>query len=210
VLDAEYDIADVELGRAGTSFILATSSGKQRITTPLIGRYQARNTATAIATLAVMGSRFSPHLSQVTRALAGVFLPGRFHRHDKYIFDVAHNPDGARTVAETLIAIDAPRPRVALVAVLADKDWRGIIDQLASAVDRFVFTSAPSAPADRRWAPSDAQTYAESEGLIAELEPDLDAALARVEKASGTVLVTGSFHTVGDVMSRLQVSPFAA
>jgi folylpolyglutamate synthase/dihydropteroate synthase len=25
-----------------------------------------------------------------------------------------------------------------------------------------------------------------------------------------TVLVTGSFHTVGDVMSRLQVSPFAA
>jgi len=24
------------------------------------------------------------------------------------------------------------------------------------------------------------------------------------------VLVTGSFHTVGDVMSRLQVSPFAA
>jgi folylpolyglutamate synthase/dihydropteroate synthase len=30
------------------------------------------------------------------------------------------------------------------------------------------------------------------------------------EHRERTVLVTGSFHTVGDAMSRLQVSPFAA
>jgi len=48
------------------------------------------------------------------------------------------------------------------------------------------------------------------EGMVAELEPDMDAAILRGLKDSGTLLITGSFHTVGDAMSRLQVSPFAA
>ena len=77
-------------------------------------------------------------------------------------------------------------------------------------VDRFIFTNAPSAPADRRWNPADAQRFADSEGFDADLEPDLDVALARGEGQSETLIVTGSFHTVGDAMSRLQVSPFAA
>ena len=47
-------------------------------------------------------------------------------------------------------------------------------------------------------------------GLDAQSEPDLDRALTAAKKVRGTLLVTGSFHTVGDVMSRLHVSPFAA
>jgi dihydrofolate synthase/folylpolyglutamate synthase len=94
--------------------------------------------------------------------------------------------------------------------VLADKDWRGIILALAPAVDRFVFTTAPSAPAERRWDPAEAHAFAKSQGLESQLEPELDVALAAAEKSGETVLVTGSFHTVGDAMSRLQVSPFAA
>jgi folylpolyglutamate synthase/dihydropteroate synthase len=34
-------------------------------------------------------------------------------------------------------------------------------------------------------------------------EPDFDAAVERLCGADGTVLVCGSFHTVGDVMVRL-------
>ena len=101
-------------------------------------------------------------------------------------------------------------PRTALVAVLADKDWKGIIRALAPAVDRFVFTNAPSAPAERRWDPAQAHVFATSLGIESQVEPDLGVALTRAEESSETVLVTGSFHTVGDVMSRLQVSPFAA
>lgn len=210
VLDTQYVIDRVRVEQDATTFTLVTPVESHRLKTPLIGRHQARNAAIAIAALSTLGSEYLPPSSELTGALAGVFLPGRFQRLGKFIFDVAHNPAGARTVAEAILAIDAPRPRAALVAVLADKDWRGIIQQLAPSVDRFILTNAPSAPADRRWSPADAQAYAESEGLISELEPDLDAALVRLEKSSGTVLVTGSFHTVGDVMSRLQVSPFAA
>jgi dihydrofolate synthase/folylpolyglutamate synthase len=45
-------------------------------------------------------------------------------------------------------------------------------------------------------------------GLQAEAEADFDRALEAAERDAGTVLVTGSFHTVGDAMARLQVSPF--
>jgi dihydrofolate synthase / folylpolyglutamate synthase len=40
-------------------------------------------------------------------------------------------------------------------------------------------------------------------------EPDFDRALTAAASLGGTVLVTGSFHTVGDAMVRLQASPLA-
>ena len=41
-----------------------------------------------------------------------------------------------------------------------------------------------------------------------DVEPSFDDALRLADNAK-TVVVTGSFHTVGDAMARLQVSPFA-
>lgn len=210
VMDDEYTIEDVEISWRGTEFTLRHGARHQRVTTPLIGAYQAWNTAIAIATVASLGEDYLPPANKTSNALSSVFIPGRFQRHGKFIFDVAHNPAGARSVAETVQALNPSQPRTALVAVLADKDWRGIIRELAPAVDRFLFTNAPSAPADRRWDPTAAHAFARSEGLEADLEPDLDVALERGEKRCGTLIVTGSFHTVGDAMSRLQVSPFAA
>ena len=206
ILEDAYPISDVQVSATGTSFTL----NGQTMTTPLLGVHQARNTATAIATLAAIGKEYLPPPGEISKALAGVFLPGRFERRGKVIFDVAHNPDGARTVAETIRVINPPAPRTALVAVLSDKDWRGIIRELAPAVDRFLFTNAPSAPAERRWDAAEARTFARAQGFEADLEPDMDAALALGQERSETLLITGSFHTVGDAMSRLQVSPFAA
>ena len=210
VIDDEYRISDVEVSETGTSFALAKRSARQSVITPLIGAFQARNTAIAIATVGVLGRKYRPTRAQISAKLTQLFLPGRYQRYGKFIFDVAHNPDGARAVAESIRALSPRAPRTALVAVLSDKDWKGVIRALAPAVDRFVFTNAPSAPPDRRWDPSQAQAFAKSQGFDSELEPDLDTALLRAQKGAETVLVTGSFHTVGDAMSRLQVSPFAA
>ncbi|HUQ99432.1 MAG TPA: folylpolyglutamate synthase/dihydrofolate synthase family protein [Gemmatimonadaceae bacterium] len=216
-VDDELGIADVKVSEVGTSFAVKTIGGRDimthldvNVTTPLLGDYQARNTATAIATLQALGDEYLPSPDMMTTALSGVFLPGRFQRRGKFVFDVAHNPAGARAVASTLTAMNLPTPRTALIAVLADKDWKGIITELAPAIDRFLFTHAPSAPSGRRWDPADAHAYANENGFAADLEPDLDTAIERGQKRCGTLLVTGSFHTVGDVMSRLQVSPFAA
>jgi dihydrofolate synthase/folylpolyglutamate synthase len=210
LIDDDYPVSDVEVTAGGTSFMLGKGTGRQAITTPLIGAFQARNTAVAIATVAALGAEYSPAPAEISKKLARTFLPGRFQLEGKFIFDVAHNPDGALTVARSVRALNPSSPRVALIAVLADKDWKGIIRALAPVVDRFVFTNAPSAPAERRWNSSEAQDFAVSQGLESQLVPDLDTALRNVQNGGETVLVTGSFHTVGDVMSRLQVSPFAA
>ncbi|HEX3532939.1 MAG TPA: folylpolyglutamate synthase/dihydrofolate synthase family protein [Gemmatimonadaceae bacterium] len=210
VLDDEYRVSDVEVSARGTSFVLSRGSESQRVTTPLIGAFQARNAAIAIATVAALGPKYLPAPQEISSRLAKIHLPGRLQRSGKFIFDVAHNPDGARAVADAVRALKPPAPRVALVAVLSDKDWKGVIAALAPAVDRFVLTNAPTAPPERRWDPLQAQAFAESEGLASEVEPNLDKALDIAQKTGETVIVTGSFHTVGDVMSRLQVSPFAA
>jgi dihydrofolate synthase / folylpolyglutamate synthase len=209
-IDDEYRVSDGALSGAGTRFTVHHRGDRYQVTTPLIGAYQARNTTVAIATLATLGRDYLPPTAEISSALSSVFLPGRFQRRGKIIFDVAHNPEGAHTIADTVRALNPPTPRTALVAVLADKDWRGIISELAPVVDRFIFTNAPSAPPDRKWDPSHAQRYADTEGFNSDLEPDIDVALARGEGQSETLIVTGSFHTVGDAMSRLQVSPFAA
>lgn len=212
VLEDVYRITDVDIASTGTTFTLECNPPRitSRVTTPLIGQHQARNTAIAMATLGAIGGDLLPEADKLSEALSTVFLPGRFQRSGRFIFDVAHNPDGARTVAASLMATDPPHPRTALLAVLADKDWRGIIGALSGVVDRFVFTEAPSAPAERRWQPAEADAFARSQGIDSRVVASLDSAIAEADRGSGTVLVTGSFHTVGDVMSRLQVSPFAA
>ena len=149
-------------------------------------------------------------MDNLTSALRHVSLPGRFQRHGKFIFDVAHNPEGARAVATTIAASRPPSPIVAVLSVLSDKDWKGIILELGPAIDRFVMTNAPSAPSPRKWDVTNAFDFAIEHGFAADAEPEFDLAIDRAQDTAATVLVTGSFHTVGDAMSRLQVSPFAA
>jgi dihydrofolate synthase/folylpolyglutamate synthase len=142
----------------------------------------------------------------VDAGLSRVRLPGRFHLEGRYLFDVAHNPDGATTLADTLAATHLPRPIVALFSVLSDKDWGAMMTALAPQVDRFILTNTPTAPTSRAWNVIDVLAFARARGWEAEVVRDFDRALVRAEEGAGTVVVTGSFHTVGDAMSRLQVS----
>jgi dihydrofolate synthase/folylpolyglutamate synthase len=211
VVAEECTIADVTVEPDGTAFTLRGpfAPGGLALRTPLAGAYQARNVATALTMLDAAGSPYRPVWDDVAPALTRTRLAGRLQRVGRYVFDVAHNPDGARMLAEALPALAPVPPIVALVAVLADKDWRGILSALAPAVDRFVLSVAPTAPPNRVWHPAEAAAYAAARGWAAEVVDDFDAALARAESAAGTVLVTGSFHTVGDAMARLPVSLLA-
>lgn len=204
-----WPIDEVQVGAGETRFRLRTPEGDCRLATPLVGRHQAQNAVTALLMLRAAGAPYAAPLDEVQPALARVRLPGRFQRVGKHVFDVAHNPDGAAVLAATLRAVDPPRPVVALLTVLRDKDWRGMMERLAPVVDAFVLTAAPTAPESRAWEPSEPLAFARDRGWAAELVPDFDAALAAADARGATVVVTGSFHTVGDAMVRLQVDPIA-
>ena len=209
VIHDEWTLDAIDVDAGGTSFTLGAHGTERRLRTPLVGRYQASNTATAIAMLELAGGRYADAAAHAEMTLANVAIPGRFQWCGGVIFDVAHNPAGTTVLCDTLATLTPPRPLVCLLTVLRDKDWRSMMATLASHVDRFVLTAPPSVPSDRAWVLSEAVEFARAHNWSADADGDFDRALDIARSGAATTLITGSFHTVGDAMSRLQVSPFA-
>jgi dihydrofolate synthase/folylpolyglutamate synthase len=102
------------------------------------------------------------------------------------------------------------------VGVLADKDWKTMLPPLLARVDAAVLTVPPSAPPDRKW---DARVAAEAlrsaprasgrQAPAVRAVADFGEAFAAVaeQAGKGTVVVTGSVHTVGNAMRLLGVDP---
>lgn len=205
----DWLVREIAVHPLGTSFTLDVAGRSRRLTTPLVGEFQAHNAAVALAMLRGAGGRWAAIEDRAEELLGGVRLAGRFQRSAPWLFDVAHNADGAATVVANLLAVGMPRPITAVVCVLRDKDWRGILRAVAAAAERIVVTMAPTAPASRMWDLHEVEAWAAAEQLPVERIDDFTTALAQARAEAETVLVTGSFHTVGDAMERLQVTPLA-
>jgi dihydrofolate synthase/folylpolyglutamate synthase len=209
VVADEIQLADVVVEDDGTSVTVGGLGDRLRLHTPLTGRHQAANLAFALTVLDAANGGYGVGLREAERRLGWVRIPGRFRHVGQYIFDVAHNADGAAVVAQTLDSVRPPAPVVVVLCVLRDKDWREMIRVLRPVVAHFIITMAPTAPASRAWSIDDVMSFAETEQLSAESIVDFGAALSRARELGQTILITGSFHTVGDAMARLQVSPLA-
>ena len=210
VAQQAYPLHHVAVSTRGTSIGLGSSEGDIALTSSLVGAHQAQNLATAVAVLAAAGGPWWPAADVLARGVSATKLSGRFQRVGPWLFDVAHNPDGIATVVQSLTAVAPERPLAAAVCVLSDKDWRGMLDTLMPLLDRLVLTHAPTAPASRRWPLDDVLAYAKAHAdgrCIVQAEPDFSRALDSAQRGTATVLVTGSFHTVGDAMQRLQIDP---
>jgi dihydrofolate synthase/folylpolyglutamate synthase len=209
VVHAETSVTDVSVEAGGTAFTLDALGERARVRTPLAGRHQAANFAFTLCLLDAAGPPFATTLGDAAAATATVRLPGRMQQVGRWIFDVAHNADGARTLATTLASVTDQTPITVLLCVLADKDWRAMLEAMRPIAARFVLTDAPTAPANRRWPLREAARAASLLGAEVHVIPDFDAALAKASSFADRTLVTGSFHTVGDAMARLQVSPLS-
>ena len=124
----------------------------------------------------------------------------------QYVFDVAHNVAGVHALTRMLDDLEVARPLVALLGVLGDKDWARMLPPLLRIADHAVFTVPVSAPRARSWKP---RLVAETVGGLAPVEvvEQVVAAAKRAHELAqedgGTVVVTGSCHTVGDVLAVL-------
>lgn len=202
-------VRKVDVEPLGTSVWLEMFGERERLHTPLTGRHQAYNLAFTLGLLQEAGPFYRFSLREAASLLHNVALPGRFQRTGKYIFDVAHNTDGARVLAETVAAVAPDRPIRVLFCALRDKAWGEMLMALKSVADGVIATNAPTAPASRAWSLDAVGEFLAHNGIAGQVEPSFDEALKKASDAA-TVVVTGSFHTVGDAMARLQVSPFAS
>lgn len=209
VVRSDWRAWSISLAGGMTSFTAATPLGRTRLSTPLIGEHQVRNTMAALATIYAAGPEYAIKKEDINRALSSVTLPGRFQRIQDWIFDVAHNAAGARALAETLAARPSPPPVTVILGVLKDKDWEGMIDELAPVTTQFIITQPLSAPPDRAWDPLLAAAHANACKVPVALDPDFRVAMARAQNLPGTKVVCGSFHTVGDAMRILGIDPTA-
>lgn len=210
-LGTEVEITATRVSPDGTRFAAALGADAAEIHIGLVGSHQPSNVMTGWLALCAAGDAYSVPLHALSPALSGLQLPGRFHRVGNVIFDVAHNPAGAAMVAATVRSLDLPRPVVALVGILSDKDWRPMLQSLAGVVTEIIATTAPTAPPERRWHLEEVSRFAREAGIDLRTIADFDQAV-RVATADSTrtTLITGSFHTVGDAMARLQVNPLAS
>jgi dihydrofolate synthase / folylpolyglutamate synthase len=180
--------------------------------TPLPGRFQAINGATAVAAaraLVAQGIRIPS--AALHRGLMEARLPGRLELvpgAKRMILDGAHNPEKMRALVADL-AVIVPRTSdqrlIAVVGMLDSKEHHAMMELLATVVDELVLTT-PNVLA-KPGASTDSLTWvARSAGIggpiFAESEPTnaLARAKERADASRGdVVLVTGSLFVVGDV-----------
>ncbi len=87
----------------------------------LAGHHQRRNAAVAQGILAALPSPYRPTQEQMEQAFGVARVPGRLDRRGRWLFDVAHNPDGMRALVTALEVLRPARPLHALVSILGER-----------------------------------------------------------------------------------------
>ncbi|MES2013377.1 MAG: bifunctional tetrahydrofolate synthase/dihydrofolate synthase [Pseudomonadota bacterium] len=195
------------------------SDGEVIFTLPLpalSGRYQLSNAACAIAAAESLQSSLPVNVASIASALSQVRLSGRFQTVSQspwVILDVAHNPHAAQALSENLKLVREQRQgkTVAVFAMLADKDIRGVVEAVKDEIDAWYVASIDHV---RGALASDLA------GIISELTPNaVVKVFDRAETAylqarvdieicidggeNDKIVVFGSFFTVSSVMQLL-------
>jgi dihydrofolate synthase/folylpolyglutamate synthase len=114
----------------------------------LRGAYQLANASTALASVDLLHDRLPVSAQAVREGLVTVELPGRFQvlpGRPVIVLDVAHNPHAARALADALGSMGFHPQTFAVLAMLADKDVRGVVDAMRARIDRWFVAGLPGA-----------------------------------------------------------------
>ena len=181
---------------------------------PLHGKHQASNAAAALVAAEAFFGDQPLDLESVKQGFASATSPGRFEivrREPTVILDAAHNPHGAKTLANTLQEEFTFGRVIAVVGIFADKDAEGIFDEIKDVIDGVIVTqsSSPRAMPAGELAKL-ARKYIEADRIV--IEPELRNAIKKaladanhpMEEESVGVLITGSVITVGEARAILK------
>ena len=205
----EYSLANRAVAVGGQLIsISGLNESYDDIFLPLHGKHQAANAATAlVAVEAFFGDTELDH-DAVRAGFAAVTSPGRcevVHRDPTILLDAAHNPHGAKALAETIANEFTFDEVIGVVAAFGDKDVRGILLELEPVMNEIIVT-ANSSP--RAMKLSDLEKVAIEifgkdrvaaiETLAAAIDQAIKDAKRPLSDDSVGILITGSVITVGE------------
>ncbi len=191
-----------------------TSGTYDEIFLPLHGHHQARNAACALAAVEAFLGGQALDVDLVREALAAATSPGRLEvvrRSPTVLVDAAHNPAGARALAEAVDEAFTFARLVGVVGVLDDKDALGVLEALEPVMYEVVVTRSSS---PRAVPPEELARLAEdvfgadrvrtAPDLATAVELAVRAAEDQGDLAGAGVLVTGSVTVAGEARELLR------
>jgi len=215
----EFGVLDRQVAVGGQQLTLQGLAGRYgEIFLPLYGAHQARNAAAALAAVEAFfgkGAGTGPLEADLVRAaFAGVTSPGRLEpvrSAPTVLVDAAHNPHGMAATAAAVSESFSFRRLVGVVAVLADKDARGMLAVLEPLLDEVVVTQNSSSRrlAADELAAAAVEVFGEDRVTVElRLDDAIETAVRLAEGDAGEVagsgvLVTGSVITAGDARTLL-------
>ncbi len=189
---------------------------------PLHGPHQAANAALALAAVEAFfgaGAQRSLDAEAVREGFASVTAPGRLERvrsAPSVFVDAAHNPHGARALADALESDFAFRKLVGVVGVMRDKDAAGILSALEPVLAEVVITTNSSERAMDPTGLADVATEVfgvDRVSVYPRLDDAVEAAIGLAEEdaeepLSGVgVVITGSVVTAGEARALFGKEP---
>ena len=147
--------------------------------------------------------------SAIARGLATVDWPARFQRWDeRAIIDGAHNPAAARVLVETWREIFGEQRATLILAILSDKDLRGICQELVPIANSVLLPKIRSERA------ADPKQLAQILSIITPSLPcsitsSIGEALELTRTKPNPILITGSLHFAGEALAHLCGEPAA-
>ena len=213
-LGSEFEITDRTDSGFGQTFSFKGLAGSYHdLFLPMLGDYQVENMALAIAAVeAFLGGGKQRIMDDVLRvAVADASSPGRLQvlsRDPMVLIDAAHNPQGAHVLAAALQSGFSSKRFIGVVGILADKNARGVLNELEQVLEEVVITrsDSPRALSVEELADLAVEIFGEHRVRTANhLSSAIEDAKIMVGEGIGdAVIVTGSVSLVGDVLRMQQ------
>jgi dihydrofolate synthase / folylpolyglutamate synthase len=210
----DFGVIDRQLAVSGQLIRLSGADGPvDDIFLPLYGAHQAANAGQALAAVeAFLGLKaLNPDI--VREGFAQVHFPGRLElvrRSPAVVLDAAHNPHGARAAAAAITEAFAFAPLIGVIAVMGDKDARGILEVFEEIMNHVVITQVASTsrglPADVLGELANEVFGAPRVTVVPRLDDAIDRAVTLAEAdvlGSPGVLITGSVVAIGEARTLL-------
>lgn len=192
-----------------------TGEGKTRSGLPfpaLLGQHQLRNAATALMALELLTSKLPVSQQAIKSGILATKLAGRFQvmaQSPQIIFDVAHNPQATKSLADTLLQYKSSGRTLAVAGLLRDKDIEQVLLPMESVVDEWFLADLTEEHHSRGSDVAPLVTALKSINNDVRLTA-CQSAMAAYNSALGIaqpddrIIVFGSFSTVGGILEGIE------
>ena len=218
LLDRDYRYVQIKKNTEDSSqvgentWLFQSSQSEQSLELPLPalkGEFQLQNAAGVLELLLQISDKWPVSVEAIKQGLLSVKHPGRMElrqlNDQAWLIDVAHNPQSAQALAQTLQQEDLKTKRVAIFSALSDKDMLPMVKEVKPFVSQWLISDL----AIPRSASIDGlKEILLAAGIGEESITECSTIAQAVEKTLGMpskkVLVWGSFFTVAQAIEKIE------